>query len=99
MLREGPPHDLAVHGDRERIDIRAESLRYRDNDGGVWVDSAARRDEHLAHEYQELIAWLADRGELLGLVRRFRWWLQTRVDDLSVNWPLARMVYPVPYTR
>ena len=99
MLREGPPHDLAVHGDPERVDIRAESVRYRDDNGGVWVDSAARRDKHLAHEYWELIAWLADRGELLGLVRRFRWWLQTRVDDLSVTWPLACMVYPVPYTR
>ena len=33
------------------------------------------------------------------LVRRFRWWLQTRVDDLSVNRPLARLVFPVPYTH
>ena len=98
MLLEGPCHDFAADGDPERFGIYIDSVRYYDVDGGEWIDSAESRGEHLAHEYRELIAWLADRGELLGLVRRFRWWLQSRVDDYSVNRPLARLVFPVPYT-
>ena len=98
MLREGPPHDLAAHGDPERVDIHTDFVRYHDDDGGVWIDSTHSRGAHLAHEYLEFVAWLADR-EQLEIVRRFRWWLQTRVDDHSVNRPLARMVYPAPYTE